>query len=237
MRFALIRRNALPQSEHGGELRNLLLEDDEGLCETIHVCFFKEGVIGIEFNFFGPRPQRLPTYFSRVLGSRHFVMEALIREDIAEQLINKRALRRFTLRVRRSAIEQVAQADESLGQALRAAEQASDAECVGVIFEPEPYGRANLRESLLDATRQLVRLPSLRENFRQFEVAAVEDGSVKADTLNLLEDKLIQQKVILRLHERSRVLNTDDAYAKIQEAFVELREDLLSATSVNVAGE
>src|SRR4051794_34013928 len=40
MRFALIRKNALPQSEFEGELKDLLLGDDEGICETTHVCFF-----------------------------------------------------------------------------------------------------------------------------------------------------------------------------------------------------
>lgn len=237
MRFALIRKNALPQSESGGRLRDLLLSDDEGICETAHICFFPEGIIGIEFNFYGPRPTRLPTYLNRVAAGPHFVMEALVRQDMAEQLERKNAIRRLTLRVRRSAIDEVREADQSLGNALDLAEQASGAACVGLILEPEPYQRSNLREGALEMTRRLLRLPGARTNFTEFEVQAVEDGVPGVETLNLLEDKLIKRVSILRQHERSRVLVTDDAYSKIKEGFVELREDLLSALSANIDGE
>jgi hypothetical protein len=237
MRFALIRKNALPQSESGGELRDLLLEDHEGICETTHVCIFPEGAVGVEFNFFGPRPQRLGNYLRRVVGGPLFTMEALIRQDMAEQLMRKRAIRRMTLRIRRSAIDQVEEANASLGDALRTAEQASGAECVGIILEPDPHQKTVLRNTVLETARRLMRLPGARTNFRQFQVDAVEDGVPGVTTLNLLEDKLIKNVSILRQHERSRVLQTEDAYQKIESAFTELRQDLLSAMSVNIQGE
>lgn len=237
MRFGLVRKNALPQSELGGKLKDLRLAEDEGICETAHLCFFPESIIGVEFNYFGPRVQRLPQYLSRVVRADKFAMEALLRDDMAEQLGRKMALRRLTLRVRRSYIAQIAEADKSLGDALAAAERVSDAECIGIILEPEPYQRVNLHERLLSAVRNLVSLPEMRSNVRQLEVDAVGDDATGTTTLNLLEDKLIKKTTILRNGQRSRALNSEDAYSKIEEAFSTMRQDLLSASSVSVEGE
>ena len=237
MRFALIRKNALPQSESGGVLSDILTDENSGICETAHVCFFPEGIVGIDFNFFGPRPTKLATYLSRVGNTTSFAMEALLRQDVAEQLAQKRALRRFTLRVRRSEIAQIETADRGTGRALRAAAEASDAQSVGIILEPEPHQRTNLRDGMLDVARRILALPGSRTNFREFEVKAVDDDSPKVTTMNLLEDKLVSEVTILKQHSRSRVLDPNDAYAKIESTFTALRAELLSAMSANVDGE
>lgn len=229
LRFSLIRRNALPQSESRGALRDLMLGEEEGLCETSHIRMYPDGIVGVEFNFWAARPQRLPNYLMRLGGAPPAVLEALVRQDVAEQLERKRAIKKLIMRVRAAAVPAVEEQDESLGALLRNAAETSLAESVGIIFEPEPRGNAVLRNNVLNGVRRVLRMPGLRENVREFEVTAIDDESGRPDTLNLLQDKLIERKAILRQHERSRVLNADDAYTKIDEAYRELYQDLLSA--------
>jgi hypothetical protein len=236
LRFANVRRNALPLAEAGGQLTDLNLAEDAGIYEVSHLCIFPDGIVGIEFNFYGPRPSRLPPYLVRAVGGDcpEFTLEALLRQDVAAVLLRKKAVRKLDLNVRRPYIAIVEEANASLGAALRAAETASQADCVGLYLEPEPYQRRNLDGGILDMLRLLVGRSDLRENARTLK-ATVVDQENRTEEIDLLRDELISQKKVLRQQGRTRVLLSDDAYAKIIEACNEGRDDLTAAASVSVA--
>ncbi|MER7209866.1 hypothetical protein ABT340_22635 [Streptosporangium sp. NPDC000239] len=239
IRLGTIRKNALPQSEFGGTLRNLTLEAEEGLCETSHICLFPNGIVGVEHNFYGPRAKRLSAYMMHVLSGSlpSFTMEALLRHDVSKQLEGNKSVRKLTLRVRRSYTSTIAEANESLGRALDAAAVGSDAAVVGLILQPEPYKKIDLKSDLIHFLRRIMRKEDLREQTRELKATIVDDKTGRTDEINLLEDQLISKKTILRQSQRSRVLNSDDAYRKIAEAYEELREDLLSASSASMSSK
>jgi hypothetical protein len=236
IRFANIRRNALPLAEVGGQLTDLNLADEAGIYEVSHLCIFPDGIVGMEFNFYGPRPSRLAPYLRRAVGEDcpEFTLEALLRQDVAAVLSRQKAVRKLDLNVRQPYITVIAQANASLGSALRAAETASHADCVGVYLEPEPYQRRNLDRGILDMLRQLVRRSDLRENARTLR-ATVVDQEDRTEEIDLLRDELISVKKILHQHGRTRVLLGDDAYAKIMDAHTERLDELSAAASVSVA--
>lgn len=237
IRFANVRRNALPQAEVGGELTDLALAEEAGIYEVSHLCIFEDGIVGIEFNFYGPRPSRLAPYLRRVVGDDcpEFKLEALLRQDVAEVLQRKKAVRKLDLNVRRPYIAVIEEAHASLGSALRAAEAASHADCVGIYLEPEPYQRRNLDDGILRLLRRLAPRTDLRENARTLKATVIDEQTDRAEEVDLLRDELISRKKILRQHDRTRVLLTEDAYAKIEQAYTELRDDLTTAASVIVA--
>jgi hypothetical protein len=237
IRFANVRRNALPQAEAGGELTDLALADEAGICEVSHLCIFPDGIVGIEFNFYGPRPSRLAPYLRRVVGDDcpEFRLEALLRQDVTAVLERKKAVRKLDLNIRRPYIDVIEQANASLGAALRAAETASHADCVGLYLEPEPYQRRNLDDGILGLLRRLAPRSDLRENARTLKATVIDQQTDRAEEIDLLRDELISQKTILRQHDRSRVLLSSDAYAKIEEAYTERRSDLAAASSISIA--
>ncbi|MBO3752141.1 hypothetical protein J5X84_39275 [Streptosporangiaceae bacterium NEAU-GS5] len=236
LRFAAVRRSALPQAERAGRLEDLQLADGGGLCEVVHVCLFPDGLVGVELNFYGPRVSRLPMYLRALAPNDcpEFVLEALLRQDVAAELERKRALRTVDLSVRRSYADVIEEADSSLGGAIRAAGRASSADYVGLYLEPEPYQRHNLDEAVLHFIRWIARRPDLRENARRLRVRAVDRDVNRLDELDLLRDQLISHKKILKLHDRTRVLQSDDAYAKIEEAYSERLPDLREAAAVSI---
>lgn len=237
IRFANVRRNALPQAEADGELRDLDLAANAGICEVSHLCIFPDGIVGVEFNFYGPRPSRLAPYLRRAVGDDcpEFRLEALLRQDVAAVLQRKKAVRKLSLNVRRPYIDIIEQAEASLGSALRAAETASHADCVGVYLEPEPYQRRNLDDGIMGMLRRLAPRSDLRENARILKATVIDQQTDRAEEIDLLRDELISQKKILRQHGRTRVLLRDDAYHKIVEAYTERQGDLAAASSVSVA--
>lgn len=81
-------------------------------------------------------------------------------------LLRKKAVRKLDLLIRRPYIAIIEDANASLGAALRAAETASQADCVGLYLEPEAYKRRNLDDGILNLLRGLVQRSDLRENAR-----------------------------------------------------------------------
>lgn len=237
LRFASVRDNALPQMEARGILSDLDIADDGGLCETSHMCVFPDGIVGMEFNFHGPRPSRFADYLRATVPdeSPAFAMEGLLRQNIAAELENKRAVRTMILRVRRSYVDVIAEADLSLGHALRAGAQAGNADCVGLYLEPEAYQRHDLSVGVLSFLKRMVTRRDLHEHTREFRAKVVDHETDKVDPLDLLNDQLISHKKICKQHRRTRVLDREDAYEKIEEAYDERREELLIAASVTAS--
>ncbi|GAB2816670.1 hypothetical protein GCM10022221_13430 [Actinocorallia aurea] len=237
VRFASIRREALPQAETGGDLRDLGLPEGSGLVEISHICVFMEdNIAGIEYNFHAPRPVRFQHYLKELARKEcpDFRFEALLKQDVADDLREGRAIRKLNLSVRESFIDTLAAADQSLGEAFRAAARFSQADYIGLILEPTPYQRSSLAKPITSVLRTLVGLPDWRDNARRARATITNTDGTHADEVDLLKDELISQKKILRASSSSRVLEHGDAYAKIEEAYGELREKLLAASSISI---
>jgi hypothetical protein len=154
-------------------LSPLALQRGGGLYEPIHIVFFPNNIIGVEFNFYGPRPTRIPLYLEATLGSltTPFVLEPLLRQDAADERDRMKSLRILDLKVRASFATELEEMDESLSESLRLAAETGGAKFVGLYLQPEPYSRReHLKQSLLDTARAIARRPDIRENVRTFKV-------------------------------------------------------------------
>ena len=221
LRLARLRRNALPQAEMAGNLSDVTLARGAALYEAVHLLFLPDNVIAAEFNFYGPRPTRLPGYLKALLGDlpTPFVMEQILRQDAAEQLDRQRGLRLIDLRVRTSYAATVARADESMGAALDAAAGVGGADVVGVVLQAAPRTRtARLGDGVLAGVRRLARRADLRENATRFEVSGVgPDGLV--EKINVLSDALVSVQQVARVGRTSRAVDRESAYAAVEAGY------------------
>lgn len=239
LRLARLRRNALPQAEMAGQLSDVALARGAALYEAVHLLFLPENIVAAEFNFYGPRPTRLPSYLQALVGDlpTPFVMEQILRQDAADQLDRQQGLRLVDLRVRPSYAAAVRQADSSLGAALDAAAAVGQADVVGVVLQAEPRSRsARLGQGLLDGVRALSRRADLRDNAARFAVNGVgPDGLV--ERINVLSDALVSVQQVARIGRTSRAVDRDSAYAAIEAAYREaLERGLLDGPGVSEAG-
>lgn len=60
----------MPLVEEAGGLNGLNLTTNQGLYEPIHLQVFANNIIGVEFNFYGPRPSRLGSYLRQAIGDQ-----------------------------------------------------------------------------------------------------------------------------------------------------------------------
>jgi hypothetical protein len=236
LRLARLRRNALPQAEMAGELSDVRLARGAALYEAVHLLFLPDNVIAAEFNFYGPRPTRLPGYLEALLGDlpTPFVMEQILRQDAAEQLDRQSGLRLVDLRVRPSYAATVARADRSLGAALDAAAGVGGADVVGVVLQAAPRTRAaRLGQDVLAGVRRLARRSDLRENATRFQVNGVtQDGLV--EKINVLSDALVSVQQVARVRRTSRAVDRESAYEAVEAGYRQAVESgLLEAPGVS----
>lgn len=235
-RFILVavRRSSLPQSEHNGNLADLNLGVGAGLHEPIHVKLFPDNLFGIEFNFYGPRPSRIPLYMKHVIpDSQDFVLEALLRKDAQDQLQHQSEMRLLDLHLRPSYVTQVQEASKSLGEAFDAMRKLSKAEVLGLTLRPEPNKRSILGEGILKAARRLARRDDLSENVMKFKAKGLNELTGRVEMVNLLEDQLVSHTNIVTLGPRSRAVDSSAASDAIDAAFDKLRPELLVAAGIS----
>lgn len=234
MRLAMIRRTGLPLLEEAGSLSPLLIADTAGLYEPIHVCFFPNNLVGVEYNAYGPRSSRISAYLYRIAPTvcPSFELEPLIRRDVMEQLRRLQRLRVMDLKIRASYAQLVAEADADLGAAFDAARRFSETDIVHLEFRPEPYQRRRwLGGRALPAVLDLAQRADLRENALAFMVEGLDRESQSVETIDILKGHLVSTKRIVRLDARSRALDPEATYTAIEEAYQDMLPDLETAAS------
>jgi hypothetical protein len=232
-RFANVRRIGLPQIEEGGELGTLPLTDRQGVSDAIHVAFYDAGIVGCDFNFYGPRAgSRVPWYLQRKTSVGDLSFGRLVHPAISDQLDRLDGLRLFSLRIRRSDVESLAAADESLRDAFEAAVGLGDAAEIEVIARVAAHSRGSLSRVYTDLARKLVQLPGITHIAKTFRVVGVDHDTHRATEVNLLKDALVSRQQVVRLSPEDRAVRSDSAYEAIDTAFTQLESLLRRAASI-----
>lgn len=147
-----------------------------------------------------------------------------------------RDVRVLRLKIRRSYIDIVRRANSSLGQAFAAAASAGDAEQVELVLAPRPYSRTEaLKSDLLNAIRQLARRADLNDgDVLAFQVKGENRDSRSVEEVDVLSSQVLTRRRIVRLNERTRVLDPESAYSEIRAAYSEMRDEIESATEISL---
>ena len=233
-RFAVIRRDAFPQIEEQGNVSPLSVPANAGLVEIIHVRFFPKNIIGFDANFYGPRLPRFARYINQVatgVGPK-VNFDPLLRRDAVKELSGK-DLRVFSMRIKRSEIDTVRRASKSLGAAFEATDKVSQADEVQIILRPTLYTRGNLGKKMMDLTKKLAKRNDIGSIASEFKVDVLSPGKA-SQTIDLLGDAFIADTRILRQSTKGRALEPKDAFAKIEEAYEDRKQELGKAASLGL---
>lgn len=234
--LASVRRSGLPQREEGGRFSPLGIPPTSGIVEPIHIVFFPDNIVGCEFNYHGPRIGRLRAYLAAKGGEHcpNITFSALLRQNAVDDLNRLRALKSFELKIHSSFAEQVSRADESLGSAFKSAREAGGAEIVHIVLRPEKRTRAaKLADGLISSARKLVKLPGIRDQATKFAVSGLDEETGLRCEIDLLSDQLIAKKKVMPSDPKTRAVAPESAFAAIEEAYDELRDQLVKVRGVS----
>jgi hypothetical protein len=234
IRFSFIRKSEFPQIERQGDLTSLPIPNDSGIAEKIHVVFFPNNIVGSDFNLFGPRIGRLAEYLTvkaMPLCNKDLIFSPLLKQNVLAEMDKYGKIRLFQLRVRRSYIESLERADQSIHDAFEACALVGNAEEIEVVLKTKDHSRGFLNNSLFSSIKRILRLPRLHEEASKFCMKGLNKTTNRIDTVDLLNDKLIAKRQIMHL-DNSRALDPDSAYQAIQSAYSELQNELIRAAEV-----
>lgn len=233
LRFVRVRRTGLPSLLDRGTLGPLGIAAEAGLAEEIHMVFFGNNIVGSDFNFFGPRASTLAYYFEEKADTK-VKLEPLLALNAADRVDRLKDVTLFDLRIRPGFVDQVRDMDDDLGAAFQAASNAGQAFDVQLVLRPRPHSRAAIGDRILGFVRRAARHPRIREEATEFKVRGFDSSIGRPSVIDVLSDRLVTQKRMIRQDVRSRAVIAESAYTAIQEAYSELREELAAAISVRL---
>ncbi|GEM02198.1 hypothetical protein SAMN05421839_10573 [Halolactibacillus halophilus] len=229
-RFAISRRSALPEIETAGVLKPLEIPMNSGLAEIIHFIYYPaDDVLGVEFNFFGPRATGLSAYLRE--KSRHssnpfeFIkLNPILNQDLDTLLQDVGEINFFQMEISRNDLSVLENLDRDLYSAFESAANVSDAESVEVILRKKKYSRGGFplpfsKSSLKD----LLSTSDNRQKINRMKVDAESLSEKNNKTFDLLEDKMITSKKVTTIGERSRSVDFESMFERINEAYLELK--------------
>lgn len=235
LRLGKIRREDLPELEQGGNLQPLQIPDNSGIAEITHVSFFPNNVVGVLFNFYGPRVSVLGHYLRDKATEEtpeELRFEPLVRADVSDQLARLSEVRLLRLNVRPSFIDTIREADGSLGAAFEAARRAGSADQVEIVLRPEKYSRDFISRTLLNPIRALARHSSVGEEAHTFKVKGLDEETGGLTEIDVLRDHLMLERDVDMVSPRSRVVEPTSAYEAIHSAFRDLEDEIRSAATL-----
>ncbi len=231
VQFAISRRNLLPLIEDKGVLTDLTIPTNAGIAEITHfVYFLNDGIIGVEFNFYGPRATRIGFYIQEKTSLiSQFLLTPILQMDVTETLKRIDEVSLFRVEAHTSATDIIKGLNEDLGSAFEASAKVTSAETVEIVLRKKKYSKKGFsfpikRELLIEKLNQ----PTIRDNFNRFGVEAYDQEYNRERYFDLLEDKYIFTKKVIRQGERSRSINTISMYTAIKESYREHRQELIS---------
>jgi hypothetical protein len=232
LRLYRIRRGNLPETEEAGNFEELELAAQRGLAESIHILLFEEGVIGSEYNHYGPRI----TTFGQFLNERcglELRIRPFIRQDVFSAILGMREIRRFRVKVSPHGIAELQQQGVALSEGFDAADVFRAGKYVDVTLASEP-GDAGFTEQVKRFFRGLrssqVDPTTLVDAAQVYGVTA----SDVLDDFDLLRDRVVIVDHIRRESPRHRTLDTQAAFSAIEAAHERLADEMASGGTLTV---
>jgi hypothetical protein len=235
MRLATIRKTDLPQLEVGGKLGDLQLPENGGLAEPIHLVFFPNNVVGVEFNFYGPRATRLPWYLKKAVpleaeGIKR--VEFLTRQDVLGQLGKFDAVRTVSLTAKPAYAGTLQSEIKDLASALNAAANVGGSETISLSLSVGRSRKGKL-DNVLDGIKRLVRRKKIPvELVSKFDVSGRNADTGRVETVDLLQDYLVAESRVLKINPVMRALDRESVYKGIRDAHQRMRTEINSALAV-----
>ncbi len=228
-RIVLCRRSLLPSIESQGTLSDLEIDEDAGIAEITHFKYYvSQNILGVEYNFHGPKSTQIAEYFQCKLHGLIDMFEIQIITDKSwESLLesDNNRITMFNFKATRNAQDIIRRLNSSLGEAFDAISRINNAEEIEVMIRRRSRSDSYFDNGSFNFSALFENNFTHKEEFDKLKVIVDTDEGNKE--INLLEDKLCISKQVELMTGRSRTVLPTSVYSKIQEAFEECSDQLV----------
>lgn len=215
-----IRHSDLPSIERGGDIEDLDLVADAGLAEGIHACFFPRSVVGILYNHYGPRSNRLADYMNHKANlAPKIALQPLIRADVLAQLEDLKQINLLDLKVPVSEAALLQQNHRGLYSTIMSAQQLATSRSVVLAL-----GLDRRNEDATNGVKRLIRSLVQRGragSFDRLKVRGVNRWTESSEMIDILAEKIAVKKEVRTRSDESRTVADDSAREAIGNAYAQ----------------
>lgn len=229
-----VRSDALPSVDDHGNVTSLDIAD-KSLLELTHCVFFPTGIVGVEFNFYGPRATRLPEYFAAKCPSHaSFKLQAIANQDASQMLSRLREIQLVSMRVFPGKIPEEMLDEGGLFGFLGSLKSWAGADNFEIVMRPRLHSQDPLGISAMEIVKGIVGWPNMHDAVDQLKVEGKTRTSNKRESFDLLSDKFVVQEEVMKARENSRSVDSTDMFAAIHRAYNNIEGELLTAARVEL---
>lgn len=211
-RLVLCRPDAFPYIEKEGKLEEIvgLVEGEFNIAEITHcVIFYKEGIMGAEFNFNGARPSAIAAYASVKCNKiEKFVCAPKLRGDTFERISDKAGYSLFQLKVKNTPDMKTFLRDR-MGLIGSTINEIDDLDSYEIILRRR-IGKKKLGFPGLMSKKDIQKF--IGNNIEDIEKFEISQG-IYRDPINLLTDKMITRKDFVMT--KKKTINSSSMYEAI----------------------
>lgn len=238
-RLGTIRRNALPLIEGKGKTSPLKLpSDSQGLFEPSHFVVFPNGIVGSEFNFYGPRIVTLRAYLPAIADQLVDEVEVLplIKKDIQKTLSEIGEITQLRLRAYRSINQELSHLNPNLREAFKSLKNTTDADSIEVVFRTEKWARAPLKVPFREKIASWLSKPEVRENISKFTLRGRNVHTEEMQEFDLMQNFVVSTRQVVKQDRRHKSVDTHSMYDAIEDAYKEKKAEIREAISLEHLG-
>lgn len=211
-RLVLCRPDAFPYIEKEGKLENIvgLVEGEFNIAEITHcVMFYKDAVMGAEFNFNGARPSAISAYANFKCDKiDRLVCTPKLRGDTFERISDGNGYSLFQLKVKNTPDMKVLLRDKMglLGSALNDIDELDSYE---IVLRRRIGKKKHGFSGLMNRDELKAFIKNNIEDIEKFEI----NQGIYRDPINLLTDKMITRKEFVLT--KKKTIDSDSMYEAI----------------------
>jgi len=210
----------------------LPLTNDEGLSEPTHFIVFGGKIIGCEFNGNGPRISILETMLNKKLKEinnpevKKIEIKPILKKDIYKIMDKVVELRKIRINIATNYAVLLKDNDKSFEELFSAAELLDDAFLEISFSFGRKRGVPDALFNILNIIKKIFRRDDYLGKVQILKLRGRLKYSGPLEEIDLIEQFFMSEKVVQKLDDKARCVNSESMYTAIQESYNSFKEDM-----------
>ncbi len=224
------RKDDLPQLESSRELSPLRLENNQGLANVTHFVLFNTNVVGVEFNFYGPRISKLKNFLKLFYEDQYSLeIRLMTSEDILEKIKKYGEIYSVDVQIRREVSHLMEKSDNPLFHIFKTIRQTTPADVLRFSGQIDKKKRDEKSfKTMIDPVlkKEYLDNPEFMDGMEIFKIKAKNKETDRIDDIDVLKDRLTETKAIKPIDTNHKAVDSNSMFNAIIEAYDDLKTEI-----------
>lgn len=230
LKWGKTRKSGLPMIEGQGNFRPIQINasQGEGINDLSHLTFFKGGVIGFEFNFYGPRVGSLAQYISEKANCE-IGFRPILNPDTAAKLARMTTVTKFELKVKSNDLAALDLGNKKFEDAVANLGEFSNCTDLTISMSVDSRKQDGLLQKVKSFAQRIVDGDEAEETVKKVKLYGKDSLSTRIDEVDLLQEFLLSKQEVVLQNQHLRVVDSISAYNAIASGYSDLKQSIKRA--------